>query len=65
MDQGTREHRELLKELEKWKNVEREHQERISEDAKELEKITNKQSLLLKKVFLEANISSLVSVWRL
>lgn len=49
VDQGTREHRDLLKELEKWKNVEREHQERISEDAKELEKITNKQSLLLKK----------------
>lgn len=29
---------------------EREQQEKINEDAKELEKMTNKQSLLLKKV---------------
>lgn len=29
---------------------EREHQEKINDDAKDLEKMTNKQSLLLKKV---------------
>ena len=35
--------------LEYWKNQERESQEKINEDAKDLEKMTNKQSLLLKK----------------
>lgn len=46
----NKENRELLRNLEMWKSREREHQERINEDAKELEKMTNKQSLLLKKV---------------
>ncbi|KAL8587035.1 Structural maintenance of chromosomes protein 3 [Nucella lapillus] len=36
-------------ELEHWKGQEKEAQEKIQEDAKELEKITNKQSLLVKK----------------
>lgn len=45
----NKENRELLRNLEMWKSREREHQERINEDAKELEKMTNKQSLLLKK----------------
>jgi len=46
----NKENREFLRNLEMWKSREREHQERINEDAKELEKMTNKQSLLLKKV---------------
>lgn len=33
-----------------FQGQEREQQEKINEDAKELEKMTNKQSLLLKKV---------------
>jgi len=49
VDNLNKEHRELLKNLEYWKSQEREHQEHINEDAKELEKMTNKQSLLLKK----------------
>lgn len=52
MESLNRQQREHQKNLEHWKSVEREHQERIGEDTKELEKITNKQSLLLKKVFL-------------
>jgi len=53
IDSLNKEHKELLKNLEYWKGQERDHQERISEDSKELEKMTNKQSLLLKKVCLE------------
>ncbi|ESO00959.1 hypothetical protein HELRODRAFT_157320 [Helobdella robusta] len=49
VDRCAQEHREMLKSLEMWKNIEREHQEKINEDTKELEKMTNKQSLLLKK----------------
>lgn len=49
VDKLNREHRELLNNLEHWKGQEREHQERMNEDAKDLEKMTNKQSLLLKK----------------
>ena len=40
--------------MEHWKGQERDHQEKINEDAKELERMTNKQSLLLKKVRLIA-----------
>ncbi len=36
--------------LDQWKAVEREHQEAINEEAKHLEKLANKRSLLLKKV---------------
>ena len=36
--------------LEEWKNKEREFGDKITDDAKMLEKMTNKQSLLLKKV---------------
>ena len=46
----NKQQREHQKSLEHWKNMEREHMERITDDTKELEKITNKQSLLLKKV---------------
>ena len=52
LDACGKEHKELLKRLEGWKSLEREHQNRINDDAKELEKITNKHSLLLKKVLL-------------
>lgn len=34
----------------KFQAKEKEYQDKISEDAKDLEKMTNKQSLLLKKV---------------
>ena len=46
----NKDQRALLNQLESWKSKEREQQDRISEDAKELDKMTNKQSLLLKKV---------------
>lgn len=45
----TSEQKELQRELEHWKSQERDYQERINEDAKDLEKMTSKQSLLLKK----------------
>ncbi|XP_074642175.1 structural maintenance of chromosomes protein 3-like [Tubulanus polymorphus] len=41
--------RKLQNELEHWKATEREQQERLNDDSKDLEKMTNKQSLLLKK----------------
>lgn len=43
------EQKNTQKELEHWKAQERDYQERINEDAKDLEKMTSKQSLLLKK----------------
>ncbi|GIY08074.1 structural maintenance of chromosomes protein 3 [Caerostris darwini] len=43
------EQKNTQKELEHWKAQERDFQERINEDAKDLEKMTSKQSLLLKK----------------
>ena len=43
-----------MRNLEHWKQQEREHQEKINDDAKDLERMTNKQSLLLKKVRLIA-----------
>ena len=50
IDRYNRQQRDLMKNLEHWKAQERDHQEKINDDAKELEKMTNKQSLLLKKV---------------
>ena len=50
MEKVNKELRQNQKELERWKSQERDHQEKINEDAKELDKMTNKQSLLLKKV---------------
>lgn len=44
------EQKSIQKNLEHWKSQERDYQERINEDAKDLEKMTSKQSLLLKKV---------------
>lgn len=49
MDIHNKSRKEHQGNIEFWKGVEREHTEKISEDAKELEKMTNKQSLLLKK----------------
>ena len=48
--QLNRDHRDQLNSLEHWKSQEREHQEQINDDAKDLEKMSNKQSLLVKKV---------------
>ncbi|XP_054714183.1 structural maintenance of chromosomes protein 3-like [Uloborus diversus] len=39
----------IQKDLEGWKAQEKENQEKMNEDAKELEKMTSKQSVLLKK----------------
>ena len=48
------EHGKKIKEketaLDKWKSVEREQLESIDEEAKQMEKLANKRSLLLKKV---------------
>lgn len=44
------EQKNTQKDLEHWKTQERDYQERMNEDAKDLEKMTSKQSLLLKKV---------------
>ncbi|XP_066277071.1 structural maintenance of chromosomes protein 3-like isoform X1 [Branchiostoma lanceolatum] len=49
VDHMSRDLAELQSSLEEWKRKENEHSERINDDAKELEKMTNKQSLLLKK----------------
>ncbi len=37
------------KSMERWKNIEKEHNEVINHDTKELEKMTNRQGMLLKK----------------
>jgi len=49
IDAFSKQQRELQNNLEHWKGQEREHQEKINEDAKELEKMSSKQSLLIKK----------------
>ncbi|XP_046369014.1 structural maintenance of chromosomes protein 3-like [Haliotis rufescens] len=49
LDRFNKEQKELQSNLEYWKGQEKEYQEKISDDAKDLEKMTNKQSLLLKK----------------
>ena len=41
--------KDLQKNLDEWKQKERSYQERINDEAKELEKISSKQGLLLKK----------------
>lgn len=45
----TKEQKELQQSLEHYKAQERDCQEKLNEDAKDLEKMTNKQSVLLKK----------------
>ena len=49
--------------LEEWKNKEREFGDKISDDAKMLEKMTNKQSLLLKKVKQEMLVWESMIMW--
>ena len=41
--------KDLQKTLDEWKSKERSYQEKINDEAKELEKISSKQGLLLKK----------------
>lgn len=50
MERSSKEQRDLAVQLEQSKKVERECQEKLDNDVKELERATNKQSLLLKKV---------------
>ncbi|XP_050395923.1 structural maintenance of chromosomes protein 3 [Patella vulgata] len=49
VDKLNKEQRELQNNMEYWKGQEREAQEKLNDDAKDLEKMTNKQSLLIKK----------------
>ncbi|XP_025093657.1 structural maintenance of chromosomes protein 3-like [Pomacea canaliculata] len=49
IEKFNKQQKEMQTNLEHWKGQEREIQEKIQEDAKDLEKMTNKQSLLLKK----------------
>ena len=46
----NREHRRAVKDLDEAKKEERTQQEKLDEEAKELEKMSNKQSMLIKKV---------------
>ncbi|KAH0623754.1 hypothetical protein JD844_006857 [Phrynosoma platyrhinos] len=41
--------KELQKSMERWKNMEKENMDAINHDTKELEKMTNRQGMLLKK----------------
>ncbi|KAJ6669057.1 hypothetical protein lerEdw1_007866 [Lerista edwardsae] len=41
--------KELQKSMERWKNMEKDHMDAINHDTKELEKMTNRQGMLLKK----------------
>ncbi|OWF38325.1 structural maintenance of chromosomes protein 3-like [Mizuhopecten yessoensis] len=49
LDKMNKEQKNLQNNLEYWKGQEKDNNDKISDDAKELEKMTNKQSLLLKK----------------
>lgn len=55
------EQKNTQKDLEHWKTQERDYQERMNEDAKDLEKMTSKQSLLLKKV--SFSLSDFFFIW--
>ena len=46
----NKEHRKAVKELDEAKKDERSQQDKLDEEAKELEKMSNKQSMLIKKV---------------
>ena len=50
IDDHTQRTKELEVALDKWKVVEKEQQDSINEEAKQMEKLANKRSLLLKKV---------------
>lgn len=49
IDKTEVEIKEHQKSMERWKNIEKEQNEAINHDTKELEKMTNRQGMLLKK----------------
>uniref|UniRef100_A0A1B8XZT9 Structural maintenance of chromosomes protein n=1 Tax=Xenopus tropicalis TaxID=8364 RepID=A0A1B8XZT9_XENTR len=49
IDKTEVEIKDLVKSMDRWKNMEKEHMEAINHDTKELEKMTNRQGMLLKK----------------
>ena len=53
VDKLNKQQRDLQNKLEGEKRKESEYTEKINEDIKDLEKMTNKQSLLLKKVSID------------
>jgi len=46
----NKQHRRAIKDLDEAKKDEKSQQEKLDEEAKELEKMSNKQSMLIKKV---------------
>ncbi|CAH2322529.1 structural maintenance of chromosomes 3 [Pelobates cultripes] len=49
IDKTEVESKDLVKSMDRWKNMEKEHMDAINHDTKELEKMTNRQGMLLKK----------------
>lgn len=49
MDKTEAEIKDHIKSMERWKNIEKEQNDAINHDTKELEKMTNRQGMLLKK----------------
>uniref|UniRef100_A0A3Q2PGX2 Structural maintenance of chromosomes protein 3 n=1 Tax=Fundulus heteroclitus TaxID=8078 RepID=A0A3Q2PGX2_FUNHE len=49
VDKTEAEIKEHIKSMERWKNIEKEQNDAINHDTKELEKMTNRQGMLLKK----------------
>ncbi|CAJ0938684.1 unnamed protein product [Ranitomeya imitator] len=49
IDKTEIEIKDLVKSMDRWKNMEKEHMDAINHDTKELEKMTNRQGMLLKK----------------
>lgn len=49
VDKTEGEIKDHIKSMERWKNIEKEQNDAINHDTKELEKMTNRQGMLLKK----------------
>lgn len=49
IDKTEAEIKDHIKSMERWKNIEKEQNDAINHDTKELEKMTNRQGMLLKK----------------
>lgn len=49
IDKTEGEIKDHIKSMERWKNIEKEQNDAINHDTKELEKMTNRQGMLLKK----------------
>ncbi|XP_051883481.1 LOW QUALITY PROTEIN: structural maintenance of chromosomes protein 3 [Pristis pectinata] len=49
IDKTEAETKDRLKSMDRWKSMEKDHMEAINHDTKELEKMTNRQGMLLKK----------------